>query len=133
MTGRKVLLGIILLMLVLIGLSFRFYGYEATWQLWNIPTLMPPFTDLRLLPGSAESFRAGFNPIHENPGDPLGRHFNYPFAWYFVFYTGIRQDDTIWIGVLLAFGYFFCSWIFARRIGLASACLMAIILFSPAS
>jgi len=120
-------------MLALIGLSFRFYGYETTWHLWNIPTLMPPFTDLRLLPGSAESYRAGFNPIYNNPGDPLGRHFNYPFAWYFVFYTGIKQDDTIWIGVLLALGYILCSWIFSRHIGLPSACLIAIILFSPAS
>ena len=133
MNSRNSLLVIILLMLTLIGLSFRFVGYEATWHLWNIPTLMPPFTDLRLLPGSAESYHAGFNPIHDNPGDPLGRQFNYPFAWYFVFYTGIRQDDTIWIGALLATGYLFCSWLFSRRIGLLAACLMSIILFSPAS
>lgn len=133
MNGRKALLVMILLMLASIGLSFRFHGYEATWQFWNIPTLMPPFTDLRLLPGSAESFRAGFNPIYDNPGDPLGRHFNYPFAWYFVFYTGIQQGDTIWIGALLASGYLFCAWIFPRRLGLTAACLMGIILFSPAS
>jgi hypothetical protein len=133
MNGRKALLLIVLFMLTLIGLSFRFYGYEATWHLWNIPTLMPPFTDLRLLPGSAESYRAGFNPIYNNPGDPLGRHFNYPFAWYFVFYTGITQDDTVWIGAVLAIGYLFCALIFSRRIELPSACLIAIILFSPAS
>jgi hypothetical protein len=133
MHGRKALFIIVLLMLALIGLSFRFYGYENTWRLWNIPTLMPPFTDLRLLPGSAESFRAGFNPIHDNPGDPLGRHFNYPFAWYFIFYTGIQQDDTVWIGSLLALGYVFSTWIFARRIDIPSALLLAVILFSPAS
>jgi hypothetical protein len=133
MNGRKALLVIILLMLALMGLSFRFSGYETTWHLWNIPTLMPPFTDLRLLPGSAESYRAGFNPIHNNPGDPLGRHFNYPFAWYFVFYTGIKQDDTIWIGALLTFGYLLCTWMLSHRIGVPSACLIAIILFSPAS
>jgi hypothetical protein len=133
MTGRKVLLIIILLALAMIGLSFRLYGYENTWHLWNIPTLMPAFTDLRLLPGSAESYRAGFNPIYDNPGDPLGRHFNYPFAWYFVFYTGIKQEDTIWIGGLLALGYLLCSWVFSRRVGPVAACLMAIVLFSPAS
>jgi len=133
MNGRNTLLLIILLMLVLIGLSFRFQGYENTWHIWNIPTLMPPFTDLRLLPGSAESFRAGYDPIYKNPGDPLGRHFNYPYAWYFVFYTGIQQDDTIWIGAALALGYFFCVWLFPRRIGLLSAGLMALVLFSPAS
>jgi len=133
MNGRKVLLVIILFMLVLIGLLFRFHGYEATWHLWNIPTLMPPFIDLRVLSGGAESYRAGFNPIYNNPGDPLGRHFNLPFAWYFFFYTGIKQNDTIWIGILLAFGYLFCSWVFPRRINIPSTFLIAIVLFSPAS
>ncbi len=133
MTGRKILLIIIIFMVALVGLSFRFYGYEATWRLWNIPTLMPPFTDLRLLPGSAESFRQGFDPIYQNPGDPLGRHFNYPRAWYFVFYTGIKQDDTIWIGTLLALGFLFCVWFLPRRLDLASAGLLALILFSPST
>ena len=133
MTGQKLLLIIIIVMLTLVGLSFRFYGYEATWRLWNIPTLMPPFTDLRLLPGSAESFREGFDPIYKNPGDPLGRHFNYPRAWYLVFYTGIQQDDTIWIGTLLALGFLFCVWIFPRHLDLVSAGLLALILFSPST
>jgi hypothetical protein len=133
LNGRKVLLVCIVLMQVFAGISFRFYGYENTWRLWNIPTLMPPFSDLRVLPGGAESFRAGFNPIHNNPGDPLDRPFNLPFAWYFVFYTGIGQDDTIWIGIVLALGYLFCTWVFLRPIGLLAACLTVIILFSPAS
>lgn len=133
MNGRHALLIVILLMLVLIGFSFNYLGYEATWHLWNIPTLMPPFTDLRLLPGGAESFRAGFNPIYDNPGDPLGRQFNYPFAWYVIFYTGVEQDDTIWIGALLAMGYLFCSWMFTSQISLPAAGLMTFVLFSPAS
>jgi hypothetical protein len=120
-------------MLILMGFSFRFYGYEKTWQIWSIPTLMPPFTDLRLLPGSAESFRAGFDPIYNNPGDPVGRHFNYPYAWYLIFYSGIQQDDTIWIGAFLALGYFFCVWAFSRQISLFSAVLISVVLFSPAS
>ena len=59
--------------------------------------------------GSAESDRGRFNPIYDNPGDPFGWPFNLPFAWYLGFYSGIRQDDTIWIAALLAFGYFFCA------------------------
>lgn len=133
MDGRKVLLVIILLMLTIIGLSFRFYGYESTWQLWNIPTLMPSFIDLRMLPGSADSYRAGFNPVYQNPGDPLQRPFNLPFAWTFVFYIGLEQQDTVWLGASLALGYLFCSWIFPGRLGVQAACLMALILFSPAS
>ena len=124
MDGRKVLLAIILLMLAIIGLSFHFYGYESTWQLWNIPTLMPSFIDLRMLPGSAESYRAGFNPVYDNPGDPLERPFNLPFAWTVVFHIGLEQQDTVWIGVLLALGYLFFSWLFPRRLGARSACLI---------
>jgi hypothetical protein len=133
MTGRKLLFIIIVSMSVLIGLSFRFYGYLPTWKLWNIPATLPPFTDLRLLPGSAESFRQGFDPVKQNPGDPLGRHFNYPRAWYLVFYTGIKQSDTIWLGILLAFGFLFSVWMFPRRLDLTSAGFLALILFSPAS
>jgi hypothetical protein len=133
MNGRIALLSIILIMVALIGISFSYYGYETTWRLWNIPTLMPPFMDLRMLSGGAESFRAGFDPIHSNPGDPLGRPFNLPFAWHFVFHTGIEQSDTIWIGALLAGGYLFCAWVFSRPLDLPIASLIGILLFSPAS
>lgn len=133
MTGRIFFLVIIVAMAALIGLSFRFYGYEATWGLWNIPAAMPQFIDLRVLPGGAESFRQGFDPLEQNPGDPLGRHFNLGKIWYLVFYTGIKQGDTIWIGTLLALIFLFCVWIFPGRIDFASAGLLALILFSPAT
>ena len=61
------------------------FGSENTFKFWNIPTLQPAFADLRILPGSAESFRQGFDPIKENPADPLKRYFNYPGAWYLFF------------------------------------------------
>ena len=120
-------------MLTLVGLSFRFYGYEAAWRLWNIPAAMPPFIDLRILPGSAESFRQGFDPVEQNPGDPLGRHFNLGKIWYLVFYTGIKQEDTLWLGILLALGFLFCVWVFPRRLDLVAAGLLALVLFSPST
>jgi hypothetical protein len=133
MNGRIALLSIILFMVALIGISVSYYGYETTWHLWNIPALMPPFMDLRMLSGGAESFRAGFDPIHSNPGDPLGRPFNLPFAWNFVFYTGIEHSDTIWIGALLAAGYLLCAWVFSHPPDILTAGLIGILLFSPAS
>ena len=120
-------------MLTLVGLSFRFYGYEAAWRLWNVPAAMPPFIDLRILPGSAESFRQGFDPVEQNPGDPLGRHFNLGKIWYLVFYTGIKQEDTLWLGILLALGFLFCVWVFPRRLDLVAAGLLALVLFSPST
>jgi len=133
MTGRKLLLIVIIVMVPLVGLSFRFYGYEATWRFWNIPAATPPFIDLRILTGSAESFRQGFDPIEQNPGDPLGRHFNLGKIWYLIFYTGIKQEDTLWLGTLLALGFLFCVWVFPHRINVTMAGLLALVLFSPST
>src|SRR6185295_19650619 len=93
--GRVVLITATLFVWLFMLISFKYYGYEETWQLWKVPTMMPPFLDFRLIPGSAESFREGFEPTVSNPTDPTGRIFNYPAFWRIFFYTGITQDDTI--------------------------------------
>jgi hypothetical protein len=80
-------------MQTIIGLSFRFYGYESTWRLWNIPTLIRAFIDLRMLHGSAESDRAGFNPVYHNPGDPMKLPFNLPFAQTVVFHISLEHHE----------------------------------------
>jgi hypothetical protein len=80
---------------------FYFYGYEKTWNLWNIPTLLPPFLDFQLLPASAESIRAGYNPAMENPFDPEGWIFNYPQIWYLILRTPINFEWTIPLALVL--------------------------------
>lgn len=109
------------------------HGYEETWQLWKVPTEMPPFKDFRLIPGSAESFRNGFEPSIKNPGDPNGRIFNYPAFWRLFFYTNITQDDTIWMAVLMLVLYFVGAILFPQKLSVPGAALMLLILFSPAS
>ncbi|MCK6538463.1 MAG: hypothetical protein L6Q26_00285 [Anaerolineales bacterium] len=131
--GKSLLVAGIVLMWAALGILFNAYGYEKTWQLWNVPTEMPPFKDFRLIPGSAESFRNGFEPTITNPGDPNGRIFNYPFFWRLFFYTNITQDDTVWIVVVMLVLYFAGAILFPQKITMPDALLMLLVLFSPAS
>jgi hypothetical protein len=77
---------------------FASFGYEATWRLWNIPTLTLPFGDLRVITGGAESRRQGFDPMIENPGDPWGRPLNYPRIWQSFYRVGLTPEHTTFIG-----------------------------------
>ena len=131
--GKSLLVAGIVLMWAFLLISFKTNGYEEIWQIWGVPTEMPPFKDFRLIPGSAESFRNGFEPSIENPGDPNGRIFNYPAFWRLFFYTNITQDDTIWIAVVMIFLFFFGVMLFPQKLSLPGAFYMLLIVFSPAS
>lgn len=131
--GKSLLIAGIVLVWVVLGILFNVHGYEETWQLWGVPTEMPPFKDFRLIPGSAESFRNGFEPSITNPGDPNGRIFNYPAFWRLFFYTNIAQDDTIWIAILMLVLFFLGVILFPRKLSIPGAFWMLLIVFSPAS
>lgn len=131
--GKSLLIAGIVLMWGALGILFIVHGYEETWQLWNVPTEMPPFKDFRLIPGSAESFRMGFEPTISNPGDPNGRIFNYPAFWRLFFYTSITEDDTVWIVALMLVLYFAGVIAFPQKPSIFGAFLMLAVIFSPAS
>ncbi|HEX6271335.1 MAG TPA: hypothetical protein VFZ43_13945 [Anaerolineales bacterium] len=131
--GKVVLVGGSLLIWSLIFLLFKNYGYTQTWELWKVPTESPPFSDFRLIPGSAETFRMGIEPSVRNPGDPHKRKFNYPTFWRFFFYTGITQADTVWISILMIALFFAGVSLFPDRLTAPGAVLMLSIIFSPAS
>jgi hypothetical protein len=63
--GKSLLVAGIVFMWLLLGILFNRYGYYETWELWNVPTHPPVFRDFQLIPGSAESFRHGFEPTIE--------------------------------------------------------------------
>ena len=131
--GKSLLIAGIVLMWAFLLISFKINGYEDTWQIWGVPTETPPFKDFRLIPGSAESFRNGFEPSIKNPGDPNGRIFNYPAFWRLFFYTNITQDDTIWIAVVMISLFFLGVMLFPQKLSLPGAFWMLLIVFSPAS
>lgn len=131
--GKSLLVAGIVLMWGVLGVLFMTYGYKETWQIWNVPTEMPPFKDFRLIPGSAESFRDGFEPSIFNPGDPNGRIFNYPAFWRLFFYTNITLDDTIWISICMLVLFFLGVILFPQGLSISDAFFMLLVLFSPAS
>jgi len=112
---------------------FNYQGYTRTWELWGVQTQQHVFMDFRLIPGSAESFRNGFEPSVENPFEPGQRIFNYPAFWRLFFYTNITQDDTIWIGISMLFLYFAGIVLFPQQLSIPGAFWMLLIVFSPAS
>jgi hypothetical protein len=131
--GKSLLVaGIVFMWLLLLGL-FKYEGYTRTWELWGVQTQENVFMDFRLIPGSAESFRHGFEPSIENPFEPGHRIFNYPAFWRLFFYTNITQDDTIWIGILMLILYFVGIVLFPQKPSVPSAFWMLLIIFSPAS
>ncbi len=131
--GKSLLIAGIVFMWLLLGVLFESYGYDKTWELWNVPVHPPVFRDFLLIPGSAESFRHGFEPSIENPYDVGERIFNYPAFWRLFFYTNITADDTIWIVVLLLILYFISAILFPQKVTIPGALLMLLVLFSPAS
>lgn len=112
---------------------FRSYGYSKTWKLWRVPVLYPQFSDFRLIPGSAESFRMGYEPTRRNPGDRYGRIFNYPAFWRLFFYTGITEADTVWVVSLMLALFFLGIFIFPHDISMVDSLVLLLIIFSPAS
>lgn len=131
--GKSLLIAGIVLMWVLLLVLFKYYGYADTWKLWGVNSREPIFFDFRLIPGSAESFRNGFEPTLENPYDPGHRIFNYPAFWRLFFYTNITQNHTVWIVSLILILFFVCVVLFPQNLSVFGALLMLLIVFSPAS
>jgi hypothetical protein len=131
--GKWMLIAVTLLMWLLLLVLFKFYGYHETWELWNVPTAKDTFLDFQLIPGSAESFRQGFEPTINNPFDPAQRIFNYPAFWRLFFYTGITVKDTIWFGVSMILLFFLGVFLFPGRLSTASVIGMLLVIFSPAA
>ncbi len=131
--GKSIFIGAAIGIWLLILILFKVYGYEQTWQLWKVPTEMPPFVDFRLIPGSAESFLRGFEPTVKNPYDPRERIFNYPLFWRIFFYSGVTQNDTIWISTLMIVLFFIAVYIFPEKLTGWNAFWLLVVVFSPAS
>lgn len=131
--GRAFLIASSLVIWLAILISFRENGYDETWRFWRVPVESPQFSDFRLIPGSAESFRMGFEPTQRNPSDPHKRIFNYPAFWRLFFYTGITQADTVWIGTLMIVLFFVGVFAFPGRLEMGDAFALLLVAFAPAS
>jgi len=131
--GKLILISTATFMWLLILVLFKVYGYQATWKLWHVPAWPISFLDFRLIPGSAESFAHGYEPSIENPYDLNQRIFNYPAFWRLFFYTGITQEDTIWISVSMIILFFIGVFLFPEKLTVSGGVGMLLIIYSPAS
>jgi len=131
--GKVFLITSSLVVGLVILLLFKVYGYDETWKLWRVPVQHPQFADFRLIPGSAESYREGFEPTQRNPRDPHNRIFNYPAFWRLFFYTNITQDDTIWIVTVMLVLFFVGVFLFPQNITILDSIGMLFVIFSPAA
>lgn len=129
--GQVFLITASLVIGLVILLLFKVYGYDETWKLWRVPVQHPQFADFRLIPGSAESYREGFEPTQKNPGDPHNRIFNYPAFWRLFFYTNITQDDTVWIVTVMLVLFFAGVFLFPQNITVLDSIGMLFVIFSP--
>src|SRR5512142_2615579 len=80
MSGRQLLLCVVVGLLLLAGLLFYFMG-ESAWRLWNIPVMRPSFADARSILTGVVSQRLGYDPLVQSPADPFGRPMGYPRLW----------------------------------------------------
>ena len=131
--GKVFLITSSLVVGLVILLLFKVYGYDETWKLWRVPVQHPQFADFRLIPGSAESYREGFEPTQRNPRDPHNRIFNYPAFWRLFFHTNITQDDTVWIVMVMLVLFFVSVFLFPQNITILDSIGMLFVIFSPAA
>ena len=96
------------LLFVAMGVIVFFYivGYEAGWRYWNVPTISPPFADLRSLTHDARTAEMGLDPMIENPADPWRRPLNYPRIWQVLYALGLRAEHSVWLAVAFVSSFF---------------------------
>lgn len=100
MRARSRLIFALFCSLAFFAFLFIRYGYEETWQLWNIPTMTPHFADLRTVTGLSITLAQGYDPMINNPGDPWQRPFNYPPIWKILPFLGVKPEHTTLLGLL---------------------------------
>ena len=72
---------IYLILIVSLTVSLGYLGWVRTWSLIYVPTMYPPFADMRVIQGAVASVEHGHNPRISNPGDLWRRPLNYPMLW----------------------------------------------------
>ena len=115
-----------------IGVTILLNGWTAAWYALHVPTLSPPFADMRTVQGALVSAAQGFNPQLKNPGDPWGRVLNYPIIWFWIakfFQLDIENNFLVFIGVYIL-AYLISCFMLLRK---TSSLYLLVAMFSGAS
>jgi hypothetical protein len=114
------------------GILFMFYGYEDTWRLWYIRPMSPHFGDLRVITGGAESYKQGYDPLVNNPGDPWQRRMNYPRIWQALYIMGVNESHTTYLGIAFILLFFVGVYLYLPRISNVIVAFLFLAILSPA-
>ena len=69
----------------IISLSYYENHWLAFWTFLNVPSQLPPFSDLDSINRALLSLNQGFNPYLENPNDISQTKYMYPKIWLYIF------------------------------------------------
>ena len=69
----------------IISLSYYENHWLTFWKFLNVPSQLPPFSDLDSINRALLSLKQGFNPYLENPNDISQTKYMYPQIWLYVF------------------------------------------------
>jgi hypothetical protein len=112
-----ILLGILILFWAVLLVCIVTAGWGTTWGMLRLPTMYPPFADMRSVQGALLSIAAGYNPQIYNPGDPWGRVMNYPGIWVDiarVFRFGNETSFMIFVSAFV-FGYLYSCYTLLKK------------------
>lgn len=107
-------------------------GWTRTAACWGLKRSDPTFVDARTITTAAESSRAGYDPMRENPHYSEGTLMNYPRIWQGLARTGLSEDDTTRLALGFA-GLFFVGVLLLPVGGLCwpGLGLLVVAVFSP--
>lgn len=128
---RLVFRGSVLLGLLLLGAMMLGMGYERTWKMFGFPTMMPSFSDARVMTAGSESYQLGHDPMQNNVRDPWQRRMNYPRCWQILYLLKVDQSFTVPLAFSFILPFFASLWLFDPKNGWVVG-LLLVLLFSPA-
>jgi hypothetical protein len=132
MSGKRLLLLIVLVVIAFGLILGLLQGFDAVWSLWKVPPMTPHFADLRNLTGAAESIRLGHDPLYVNPMDPTQRPLNHPrLVQFIVSGLGLNLSSTTLAGIVLIILFFVGVFIATPAIPAITALALALMIFSP--
>jgi hypothetical protein len=102
--------------IIALACCVTYFGWVRTWSSVYVPTMYPPFADMRVIQGAVSSVKLGYDPRKTNVGDPWRRPFNYPMLWVSIGETLNITNEQRFIDVcaalLLCFVGLCAFWIF---------------------
>lgn len=95
---------IALLGVLLLGvLGIYWFGWTDFWRALGVPTMSPPFADMRTVQKGLISAAHGYDPQMENPFDPWHRLMNYPSVWLWAGHLIGLTNETTFLAVCITF------------------------------